>query len=394
MLGQEQAVLADARWVVRRRTLLKRIATLGGFSSVVLADSRLAARDSLRSTPTSSISLLKTRTIRFGGRSEGAQAWALAWSPNGRRLAIADNADKVFVFDTLDWREVCRFGRGSAPSGSTLAFLSDTRIITLAAHNDIGGSWIFAIHDTETGRVVERVSRPSTLAKGSVTALVVTPTRDYLVTVVSGRETVAAAFETTSWTFLHQLALPERSRPRIVAAGPPNRVAINVLPPGASTLEQAIYIFDVASNAVTARLSGHIPGVESIAWSPDGRLIASGATGYRRRGGTEWIRNEDPIRIWNSDTGEMVTSFVGFFEEVHRTAWHPPGKVFATVGGKGKSEYGYALRIWSPSKRQMLLEYKPDGVPLITELSFQPTTGHLVLARDGELQVYAVNGLE
>src|SRR5437879_5803776 len=69
-------------------------------------------------------------------------------------------------------------------------------------------------------------------------------------------------------------------------------------------------------------LRGHTGWIGRIAWSPDGRMLASPS-------------GDKTIRLWNAETGVCLHTLRGHKEEVNTVVFAPAGKILAS-GGKGK----------------------------------------------------------
>src|SRR5579871_3642176 len=143
----------------------------------------------------------------------------------------------------------------------------------------------------------------------------------------------------------------------------------------------------VAANHPNAPLlvyRGHTDCVNSVAWSPDGKLLASGG-------------NDRDIQIWESDSGDNLWTLPAM-NWVHALAWSPDGEVLAWVS-KGKTPH-----IWNTDTgnfRELLLRrlgffhdfltlaWSPDGSCLAaggmgkTVEIWEAKTGKHLLAYDG-----------
>jgi WD40 repeat protein/serine/threonine protein kinase len=99
-------------------------------------------------------------------------------------------------------------------------------------------------------------------------------------------------------------------------------------------------------------LSGDAWTIRSLAFSPDGNLLVSGPAEDVR---TELFQKEPPkldVRVWNLRTGKPIASFsqhVGFVSSV---AFHPNGKLIASAGMEvitdklGRHSYNHVIFIW------------------------------------------------
>jgi WD40 repeat protein len=84
--------------------------------------------------------------------------------------------------------------------------------------------------------------------------------------------------------------------------------------------------------------TGHLMGVLSLAWSPDGKYIASGS--YKI------------VQIWNAATGAKLTSYLGHTSGVTSVAWSPDGKYIAS----GSRD----LQVWEAMSTK-LVSYGPHA---------------------------------
>ncbi|WP_285752370.1 serine/threonine-protein kinase [Lentzea sp. NBRC 105346] len=112
------------------------------------------------------------------------------------------------------------------------------------------------------------------------------------------------------------------------------------------------------------QLIGHNEEVTSIAFSPDGKLLASG----------DGERNDGPVvRLWDAATGKQITTLVGPHgtggASANAVAFSPDGKLLAAGGNR----LGDSTMLWNVADRQLVgpldesrsimkcLVFSPDG---------------------------------
>ena len=83
-----------------------------------------------------------------------------------------------------------------------------------------------------------------------------------------------------------------------------------------------IWFYDTATHHEVALLTGQATKVSSIAFSPDGRLLASGGGDFRTSVGT--------VRLWDAATGEHKQTLAGHTSLVLSVAFSPDGKTLAS----------------------------------------------------------------
>ncbi len=90
-----------------------------------------------------------------------------------------------------------------------------------------------------------------------------------------------------------------------------------------------IWVYDTITLQEVDLFTGHTSWVTSIAYSPDGQMLASGGA-----------RGDNTIRLWDAVTGEHKRTLTGHSWTVHSVAFSPDGKML--VSGSGDQ----TIRLW------------------------------------------------
>ena len=105
-------------------------------------------------------------------------------------------------------------------------------------------------------------------------------------------------------------------------------------------------------------LKGHDKGILSVAWSPDGRLLATGSA-------------DTTVRIWDCETERLLHTLEGHAQPVRCLAWSQDGKLVATGSGDIVSVWnvasGEALPLLDPlvgHASPLFLRFSPHGTTL------------------------------
>ncbi len=123
--------------------------------------------------------------------------------------------------------------------------------------------------------------------------------------------------------------------------------------------DQTARIWDAESGNEIAVLHGHDDRVQAVVWSPDGRRLATGS-------------DDRTVRIWDADSGRELAAIHGHDNEVWAVAWSADGQRLAT-GSRDRT-----VRIWDASSGTELtrlhghdnevraVAWSPDGQRLAT----------------------------
>jgi uncharacterized caspase-like protein len=87
----------------------------------------------------------------------------------------------------------------------------------------------------------------------------------------------------------------------------------------ACTSHRIVALWDAASGACRATLSGHDDRVNSVAWSPDGRTVASGS-------------HDKTVKLWDAASGACRATLSGHSDVLWDVTWSPDCRTVASGG--------------------------------------------------------------
>lgn len=261
---------------------------------------------------------------------------ALAFSPDGRRLAAADAGATVNVWDTTAPALARRDGvssTGHANYITALAFAPDGKSVATAGRDRTTMFWSLADDAAPPSAGPPLRSGPC-----AVRTLAFSPlswTRRLLAT--AGTDPQAVLWD------LDDPALPTRIGPPL--AGQTGQLFSVAFSPDGHTLATAgadttIVLWDVRDPARPVRagapLLGHTDAVHAVTFSPDGRTLAS-------------VGADNAVVLWDvgdpahpQRIGSPLTDHTG---QVHTVAFSPDGRILATGGADTTA------RLWDVTDR-------------------------------------------
>jgi WD40 repeat protein len=229
-------------------------------------------------------------SVKLGDPRFGGNPGHLAFAPDGSKVAVTHMAYdpttgqqnvELIVVKTDGGKELFRVKRSNANVGAT-AFTHDGKAVATAGFANLGGQGAVEVWDAATGKEVRRMQLP----QAGVQALAFSP---------DGR-TLAAGLQSIR----------------------------SVRPDGTvMTSGQSVTVWELATGQVRTSFSGHSGLVGCLAYSPDGRALATGGTdttvllwdltGASRHRGLR-LEEKDAAALWDdlaSTEGERGFAAIG-----------------------------------------------------------------------------------
>jgi RNA polymerase sigma factor (sigma-70 family) len=132
-----------------------------------------------------------------------------------------------------------------------------------------------------------------------------------------------------------------------------------------------VTLWDATTGKEMLKLKGQPGYIRGVAFSPDGKTLAVASMGQDRPG-QPWLGY---AHLWDVERGKDLIE-LKVEEEVWSVAFSPDGKLVATGGGNGN------IRLWDPATGKELAKLK-SGAPAICALVFSPD-GRMLAAGGGD----------
>lgn len=267
---------------------------------------------------------------------------AIAWSADGSRLAaLSKFGSLITIWDTNSWRKVREISQfGGTYAGDSLAWTSDGMVIASAgATVPEDGIYSLNLWNPNTGQLVKRILGPpvpeGTWKHNQANKFVLSSDRTLLAMTFLHVSNQLVVFNTKDWTIKRVLELPVPSSAQMGSAESFAFSSTNDVMAIANsrdlqtiTLEGGSVIFSVLAYEHSDPYAG--PVVESLAYSPDGKVIAGAPIFFPS------LKNDTgPVRIWSAADGELIAKLPTRNGSFRMISWTRDGAKLAAAGADG-----------------------------------------------------------
>lgn len=259
----------------------------------------------------------------YNPNSGGASVLAVAWSPDGKRIASASTTTQVWNPNTghlyVYYPQTILQGNTSASSNISTSAANSTGLAT----------------------ILNPENQQNTLSGGNmIYALAWSPDGKYIASALNGN---AYGYNVQIWnatTGQHVLTYG----PLYTNPNNPNYITSVAWSPDGKYIasgggDKHVYVWEAATGHLVTTYKGHNSAISSIAWSPDGKYIASGSL-------------DGTTQVWNPLTGKTLLTYTqGAY--VNALAWSHDGTRIASAGTD--------VQIWNASTGKHIYTYTGHG---------------------------------
>ena len=263
---------------------------------------------------------------------------SVAFSPDGAKVA-SDSLDKTIrVWDVSTADELLKLPNHPVEADGDLAdvtFSQDGKLVAAVRNGPRPGDSAVLLWDGETGEEFKSISGH----EGRITSFSFCP----------GGETLAS------------VGMDDSVRVWSIASGAQHLrfdvcgVSLIAFSPDGKTLasgsKHSIQLWDVATGKNLSHLAAHQSAVSSVCFSPDGRTLASGST-------------DGAIRIWEATSGKQYLCLRGHQGVLRSLAFSPNGKELISRSDDS------LIRVWNTRTGRLALEFR-SAPPAFWEAALQ-----------------------
>jgi WD40 repeat protein len=248
---------------------------------------------------------------------------ALSWSPDNTRIASASDDRTVQIWEIAAKNPLFTFG-GHTGKVLAVAWSPDGARVASAGTDKTVQVW-----EVSSGRILFTFNGHTDV----VTALAWSPDGKYIASSANDRTVQVWEWaRDTSRNFITSLLFPQR-RVNTYRGHSQKVTGVAWSPDGrriaSTSSDKSMQLWDAITNRTSFLHRNTLGSMNSVAWSPDSRFIASGG-------------NDKTVQVWDAITRNSICIYQGHTGYVTSVAWSPDRSRLAS------GSVDHTLQIWQP----------------------------------------------
>jgi WD40 repeat protein len=252
-----------------------------------------------------------------------------------------------------------RLGTGQV---STIAFSPDGTIL-VSTHRTDEASSFWQVHEVRVWDV-QTQQQVDVLQIENINVIVFSPDGSLLA--LGSEDNVIHLWDVAGKNQVGQMQSPTRWGVQSIAFSPDGKTLAS-----SGSGDNVVRLWDVQTHQQVGTLRGHTQqGVRCVAFSPDGRLLFSGGH-----------REDEAVRVWDVQTQQQVGELIGPLDITYDLAFSPDRTILASAGGA----WDRAVYLWDYQAQNMVgvlgghsahigtIAFSPDGKLLVSTVYWDNT---------------------
>ncbi|HLZ55682.1 MAG TPA: protein kinase [Ktedonosporobacter sp.] len=268
---------------------------------------------------------------------------AVAWSPDGKRIASASADQTVRIWDALTGANPIPPKGHSGPVECVVWSPDGARIASAAL--DHSGVRVWSPDQT--------IDSPYPYPDADIYAVAWSSNSSYL---AAGTQDHKVKIWNTSNSTEFSLFINHHTDAVRAVAWLPGGMRI-----ASGSDDKTVLIWDARGDGNPVPCNGHSGPITGVSWSPDGKLLASSS-------------EDTTVRLWNASDGSSGLQYrARHNDKVTGVAWSPDGKWIASCS------LDQTVQVWDPTTGTTLFTYKDHKAP-VNALAWSPDSTRIASA--------------